>query len=248
MIYFFIQARTGSSRLPNKVLLPFYCNKNILEIIIETLKNNFTSIPIVVCTSLSIEDDRIEETCKEENVACFRGHEENVLKRFIDAAEAYEAKYIIRVCADNPFLNVNFLKQLIQFYRDNPEADYWSFKNSIGIPVIKTHFGFFAEIVSVQALKKVHSLTHNPLYLEHVTNYIYEHEMFKCNLKFVTSFLENREDLRFTIDDGDDLILMQQLFAYYIQANHNLEQTISFLDQNSALLTQMKININKYSK
>ena len=38
MIYFFVQARVGSSRLPNKILLPFYNGKNILELLIEKLQ------------------------------------------------------------------------------------------------------------------------------------------------------------------------------------------------------------------
>ena len=35
-----LQARTGSTRLPNKMILDFYEGKTILEIITENLKKN----------------------------------------------------------------------------------------------------------------------------------------------------------------------------------------------------------------
>src|SRR5690606_24930515 len=127
----------------------------------------------------------------------------NVLKRFIDAGNQYSASHVIRVCADNPFLDVNFLKELIIYSKENDNSDYWSFKTNKNIQVIKTHFGFFAEIVTLDALKKTNSYTKKDIYLEHVTNYIYTNKGFKCKLKLLPNYLKNRENLRFTIDEND---------------------------------------------
>ena len=248
MLSFFIQARIGSSRLPGKVLLPFYKQQNILDIIIQKLKNNFSNIPIVICTSTDVKNDEIALFCKKNDVQCFRGSEENVLQRFADAATIFNAKTIIRICADNPFLDVEFLKELIQFYEQNQNNDYWSFKNSFNTPVIKTHFGFFAEIVTTKALKKVLNKTDDKLYLEHVTNYIYSNSEFNIKLKQLPSYLKNRTDLRFTIDDAEDFSLMKELYSCYIENNCNLEQTIRFVDDNEMYLNRMIQNIKKYSK
>lgn len=247
-MHFFIQARTGSSRLPNKVLLPFYKNETILDIIIDKLHENFIDIPIILCTSTNEKDTKIEQFCKQKNIKCFRGDENNVLQRFADAATIFNAKTIIRICADNPFLDVEFLKELIQFYEQNPNNDYWSFKNSFNTPVIKTHFGFFAEIVTTKALKKVLNKTDDKLYLEHVTNYIYSNSEFNIKLKQLPSYLKNRTDLRFTIDDAEDFSLMKELYSCYIENNCNLEQTIRFVDDNEMYLNRMIQNIKKYSK
>lgn len=247
-MYFFIQARTGSTRLPNKVLLPFYENKTILDIIIDKLQKNFKDIPIVLCTSTNENDDEIEMFCKYKNIKFFRGDENNVLKRFVDAALLYNVKTIIRICADNPFLDVEFLKELIQFYEQNPNNDYWSFKNSFNTPVIKTHFGFFAEIVTAKALVEVLNKTEDKLYLEHVTNFIYCNSEFNVKLKLLPDYLKNRTDLRFTIDDVQDFSLMRKLYGQFIENNCNLEQIINFVDDNRTYKNKMIQNIKKYSK
>ncbi|MTH17528.1 hypothetical protein [Flavobacterium sp. LC2016-01] len=248
MTHIFIQARTGSTRLPSKILLPFFDNKSILEIIIQKLQTSFPLVPIIICTTDNTKDDEIAEFCKKRDINYFRGDEKNVLKRFIDAASHYDSQKIIRICADNPFLDINFLNELLKFHNDNPKADYWSFKNSNNIPVIKTHFGFFAEIVTVEALSKVLSITSDSLYLEHVTNFIYESDLFECNLKTIPSFLRNRNHLRFTIDDIVDFEVLQEVYKYYSEVNYDIVKTILFAEQNPLIIKNMIANINKYSK
>lgn len=248
MIFFFIQARLGSKRLPGKVLLPFYKQQTILDIIINKLRENFKDIPILLCTSCLQNDDKIEEFCKKNEIACYRGDENNVLKRFTDAAKINDVDIIIRICADNPFIDVGFLKNLIEYYWQNEGSDYWSFKNSFNTPVIKTHFGFFAEIVRVAALNEVLKQTNDVLYLEHVTNFIYINSGFKTKLKLLPEYLKDRTDLRFTIDDIEDFKLMQAIYLLYIKNNCNLEETIRFVDSNTTYLDKMNQNIKKYSK
>jgi spore coat polysaccharide biosynthesis protein SpsF len=247
-IAFFIQARLGSTRLPRKVLLPFVGDSCILDILIEKLKKNFSKVPLYICTSVNSHDDEIENFCLMNNVNFFRGNENNVLKRFTDAALDKNVDVIIRICADNPFLDIDFLKELIVYYKQNPNADYWSFKNFDNVPVIKTHFGFFAEIVTVKALQKVNLLTNDSIYLEHVTNYIYSHKEFDCELKSLPNFLLNRNDLRFTIDDENDFNELQSVYQYYKSVNYDLRKTISYVDKNNVILNSMIHNIKKYSK
>jgi len=247
-IFFFLQARIGSTRLPGKVLLPFYENDTILDIIIDKLKANFPEIPVIVCTSDNDLDNSIESYCNEKNVQCFRGSENNVLKRFFEAANFYKTDTIIRVCADNPFLDISFMKELLEFHYENPNADYWSFKTGDNIPVIKTHFGFFAEIVSKVALKKVLQNTFDPLYLEHVTNYIYSNNNYETKLKPLPDYLINRTDLRFTIDDLGDFTELQKVFQFYKKNSNDIKKTISFADNNEVIVKKMVSNIIKYSK
>ena len=63
MLHIFIQARVGSKRFPNKVLLPFLENKCILDIIVEKLQVGFPLIPVIVCTTKNKNDDSIQEFC-----------------------------------------------------------------------------------------------------------------------------------------------------------------------------------------
>ncbi|MGX7668098.1 cytidylyltransferase domain-containing protein [Flavobacterium pedocola] len=245
---FFIQARVGSTRLPGKVLLPFYGNSSILDLVTENIKSAFPDISLVLCTSTSSADDLIVDFCKKNGIDCFRGSENNVLSRFTEAADFYGVSTVIRICADNPFLDVSFLKELLDFYAENPNADYWSFKNTAGTPVIKTHYGFFAEIVTNEALQAVLQRTDDPLYLEHVTNFVYAHDGFEVRLKELPDYLKDRTDLRFTIDDEDDFENLKPVYQFYKNNNQDLRKTVLFVDQNSSVRDKMIANIKKYSK
>jgi spore coat polysaccharide biosynthesis protein SpsF len=247
-IAFYIQARTGSTRLPNKILLAFENENSILDIIVDKIATNFPDIPIVVCTTINVSDNKIEELCIRKSISYFRGCESNVLNRFLEASEKFNTDVIIRICADNPFLDIGFLNELIEFYKSNIYADYWSFKNCNNVPVIKMHYGFFAEIVTKEALRKVSQLTTEAYYLEHVTNYIYSHTGFICILKSLPDFLNRREDLRFTIDDNEDFKILQDVYKFHKENSYEIRKTISHVDKIKYISDAMMRNIKKHSK
>lgn len=110
---FLVQARMGSTRLPHKVLRPFYNNNCILDLLVDKL-NQIAGTKIIIATSVGSENDVIEQFCKERNIVCFRGEENDVLKRFIDAAEANGVDRIVRICSDNPFLELNSIKNWLK--------------------------------------------------------------------------------------------------------------------------------------
>ena len=58
MITFMIQARVGSTRLPNKILLPFYQNKCILQLLLDKLRQ-VDGTNIVIATSKAPQNDAI---------------------------------------------------------------------------------------------------------------------------------------------------------------------------------------------
>ena len=55
---FIVQARMGSTRLPQKVLRPFYEGKCILELLISKL-NQIANTKIIIATSLNAENNII---------------------------------------------------------------------------------------------------------------------------------------------------------------------------------------------
>ena len=158
MISFVVQARSSSTRMPNKIMLPFYKGKSILDLLIEKL-SEVENTNIIIATSVNPNCDVIEEVAKIHGVSCFRGSENDVLQRFIDAAEYYHVGKIIRVCSDNPFLELDSINKLVA-YADNEgnTSDYISFKINV-IPSIKTHFGFWTEYVTLKALKRVRRIS-----------------------------------------------------------------------------------------
>lgn len=243
-----IQARLGSSRLPGKILKPFYNDISVLDILLQNLKL-LGDFPIVLATSSTIEDQQLKSFADKHNVLFYQGDERNVLSRFLQVSEINNFSSVIRICSDNPFLQIPYLQMLVDNFQSE-NMDYLSFENGLGTPVIKTHFGLFGEIIKVDALKKVNELTSDNLYLEHVTNYIYSNaELFKVKFLKLPSFLNKRKNLRFTLDDQQDFHLLKILYdKYYNELDNSIEELVNFVDSNQEYLELMVKNIEKHNK
>ena len=97
-----IQARCGSTRFPNKVFA-LIDGKPLLWHVVNRLRYATKIDDIIVATTVSEKDDKIEDWCIENYVHCFRGSEENVLNRYYCASEAFPSDYVVRITADDPF-------------------------------------------------------------------------------------------------------------------------------------------------
>lgn len=244
-----IQARLTSTRLSKKVLLPFYGSMTILDILIDKLQSVCPNI--VIATSSKSENDELVKFALDKNVCCYRGSEDDVLQRFIDSAKYSNITHIIRICSDNPFLDVDSLKTLISNVEDNSDCEYISFDID-GIPSIKTHYGFWAEYVSLDALLRISSLTSEHLYREHVTNYIYTHpDMFNIKWLEVPTFVKQHKNVRLTIDTKEDFENAAHIYtALYSKLGcyPTMEDVLMYLDIHSEYYKSMESQIIKNSK
>jgi len=244
---FLIQVRTGSTRMPNKMVNSFWQNKTIPEIILDKLISSFPDMEIILATSDNKRDIIFEKLAKRFEIKFFQGNENDVLERFIQAAEYYNISKIVRICADNPFLDMEEMQYLISNIDDT--FDYISFKVN-NSPSIKTHFGFWAEYVSLSALNKVNEKTQENLYREHVTNYIYTNpEIF--NIKFLNpnKNVIGVENVRMTIDTAEDFQNLQQIYDELHKLHKNkfgIDEILEFLESNkdyqSVMSEQIKLN------
>ena len=245
---FIVQARTGSARFPDKVIRKFYEEESILEIIVKKLKT-IKDIPIIIATTTGSCDDIIVGTAINQEVEYFRGSEDNVLERFIEAAGKFNIDHIIRICSDNVFIDLNGIEEIILKYRDNP-VDYLSYILSDSRPSIKTHFGFWAEMISLKALMKIARMTGEKIYLEHVTNYIYEHPgEFKILFIEAPEVVYQRYDIRLTIDTEEDFNLQQSIYKTLISRGNmpDIKEIVDYLDNNKPILEEMihQIHLNR---
>ena len=234
-----VQARTGATRLPNKVLLPFFKAQCILDIILQKLKT--LNYPLVVATTNHPNDNEIVKVSSKNNIHVFTGSEENVLERFISCAQQNNFSNIIRVCADNPFIDTSLIEELV-----DESADYSAhfFQDK---PSIKTHWGVFAEFVSLAALEKIHSLTKEKTYLEHVTNYIYLNpELFNIT-RMNPPILCHANDVRLTVDTIEDFELAQNLYKICIEKNikFNISTVLENITQEMKMQMAQSIAFNQ---
>jgi spore coat polysaccharide biosynthesis protein SpsF len=245
-----IQARTGSTRLPQKMILPFYENEGIFSLLLKKLTATFGKNDIILATSINPNNDILVDIAKRYEVNYYRGSENDVLQRFIDAAKEFNAENLIRVCADNPFLDVFYIRLLIEKF-EKFNCDYLSYITSDGTPSIKTHYGFWAEAVKLSALEKVRELTNENLYHEHVTNFIYANrEIFDVNFFEIIPQIDRHKDIRLTIDTQVDFDIQKEIYAKlnnYIP-NFTSLNVIDFLEDNPHYLEIMKNEILKNQK
>lgn len=173
-----IQARMGSTRLPGKVLKEIN-GKTLLQHLVDRISPAKTVDKIVVATTVNAEDDAIENFCKQENIACHRGSDWDVLARFYEAALPCHPANVIRVTSDCPLHHHEVIDFVVtQYLRSG--CDYFS--NSNHEPEV-IEDGFDTEVFSFKALETAHLEAKMLSEREHVTPYIKNSGKFRCGWK-----------------------------------------------------------------
>jgi len=218
-----VQARVGSTRLPNKVIKKLG-NKTILEILLNRLTKSKTINRIVIATTTKKEDDIIEKIALNSGFEVFKGSEKDVLDRYYNAAIEYNADIIVRITADNPLTDVDLIDSQVESLIES-SYDYVTAKGII--------LGLGSEVFTLNTLKKAWENAKEKYQREHVTPYIYENpEMFKLGYVNPPDLLK-REDIRLTIDTIEDFKLYQELYNHLGDLeNADIQKIIKFLDKN----------------
>ena len=216
-----IQARCGSTRFPNKVFA-LIDGKPLLWHVVNRLKYASKIDDIIVATTVSEKDDKIEEWCKENNVHCFRGSEDNVLNRYYSASEAFPSDYVVRITADDPFKEPKVIDAVITKLI---EEGYDHVTNNLPPSFPE---GLDCEAFKKSALDRSEKEAETAFEREHVTQYIYHHpEIFKIGN---VSNSENLSYLRWTIDKDVDFEMVKAVYAHRNSANKGILLMDEILD------------------
>lgn len=231
-----IQARLGSTRLPNKVMLPLPVGskKTIISEIIERVKDVSGISNVIVATSRSKVNDSLESYIDSLKVECYRGSENDVLSRFYDIIIKYKFEYIIRLTGDNPVLDILLLKEFINNFISN-DLDY---SCSINLPL-----GCNFEMMKASEIINAHENSNNLFDREHVTPYI------KRNANKTADFTFNNikviPNLRLTIDYASDYAFINLIYTMLKGKSKSVKNIINLIEKNNWLLD---INENKFQK
>lgn len=228
-----IQARCGSTRFPNKVFA-LIDGKPLLWHVVNRLKYATKIDDIIVATTVSEKDDKIEDWCKENNVHCFRGSEENVLNRYYSASEAFPSDYVVRITADDPFKEPKVIDAVITKLI---EEGYDHVTNNLPPSFPE---GLDCEAFKKSALDRSEKEAETAFEREHVTQYIYHHpEIFKIGN---VSNAENLSYLRWTVDKDVDFEMVKAVYAHRNTANKGILLMDEILDILKAYPEIEKIN------
>ena len=205
-----IQARLGSSRLPGKSILPLPLSaqgaeNTILGHVVSRARRATSISQVVVATTTQPLDDPLAALATQLGVGVFRGDEQDVLGRFAGAlAEAEPANIVVRLTADNPAIDPDFLDAAVAHHLATG-ADY---TYTSGLPL-----GTNVEVISASALQQAHREAHQPDEREHVTPYLRRHpELFRLETLHLT-VPPAVAALRLTVDYPSDYALLSLLFS-----------------------------------
>ncbi len=244
---FVVQARMGSTRLKSKMLRPFYKKKCLLETVLYDLLEWIPCENLIVATSISADDKKIVKIADKMKIKSFCGSEKDVRLRIYEASMLYDKPYIVRICADNPFIQKSFALRLMEKVITNPGFDYYSYQVN-NYPAIKTHYGFWVEIIKKEALKRSMLETGGAVYKEHVTNFIYEnqhrYDVFWDEIGFK---LEDFKNVRLTLDTEEDFIILKEIYSEYYETK-NISSLKRIINKNDSFKERMIQNIELNNK
>jgi spore coat polysaccharide biosynthesis protein SpsF len=224
--------------LPEKLSRPFGA-ASLLEHVVRRVSSSKCLDQVVVATSDLPRDRRIVELVPL-GVPVFFGSEDDVLNRFAQALKAYPAASVVRICADNPFIDVELLDALVQHAWAGQDYDYLSYGFRGGRPVIQSAAGLFAEWCSSAALCQADEEAADPADREHVTRYLYSRpEQFRIGLLEAPAELD-RDDLRLAVDVEDDLEHARSILAALGDDKLNWRTIAGFLDRQPELRLRMR--------
>ncbi len=243
-----VQARMGSTRLPEKVLMPLE-GKPVLMHIIDRMNSIPQIDKVVVATSISANNDKIREFCKAEGIECFSGSENDVLDRFYKAAKVYPSESYIRVTGDCPLIDPALGESLINYFFEK-NFDYCAIAAGAGVAnegfVGRFPDGLDAEIFNYSSLEKAYNEAKGNIFREHVTPYIWKNPD-KFKLGVFMSKDRDYSEYRWTLDNIEDYYLIKWIYGklYTENPRFNMFDILDLLENNKELMEKNKHLIGK---
>jgi spore coat polysaccharide biosynthesis protein SpsF len=205
IIVAFIQARMNSTRFPGKVMEKIG-DKTLIEILATRMHMSRYINHVFVITTNNPADDVIVKHCEDKNIMCFRGDEENVMKRLVDAAHMIVCDIIVDLTADCPLVEPAHVNEMLDTLMDE-KLDYVS-------NVIERTWpdGLDAQVYYKAALIKL--ITEYEIIAEHTGwNFIPYKEHFKTK-NYPAPEQYRHPDWALTVDHPEDLELIRLLFFF----------------------------------
>ena len=180
----------------------------MLARVVERLRLCRTIDSIVIAAPEGPENEPLAEEARRLETPVWRGSQQDVLARYIGAAEAHDIDPVVRITADCPLLD--------PFLVDRTVGEYLRLRPQ-GVDLVCNTWprrwprGLDAEVLARSALERAHAVENDPAVREHVTLAIYQRTP-----PFRVAGLESERDLsghRWTVDTQDDLAFMRGIYA-----------------------------------
>jgi glutamate-1-semialdehyde 2,1-aminomutase len=200
-----VQARMGSTRLPNKVMKAI-CGKPLIELLLSRLSGAKEVDRIIVATSREERNRVLVEHVQKLGHDCEQGSENDVLQRYVEAAQNHGADIVVRITGDCPLVDPELVDEAIRRFKV-AEVDYFS---NVDPPTYPD--GLDIEVFTFKGLEQANRITQDPYDREHVTPFLRESGNFKTGSM---QHDENLSALRWTVDEQVDFDVIEKVFQHF---------------------------------
>ncbi|WP_375417216.1 cytidylyltransferase domain-containing protein [uncultured Hymenobacter sp.] len=211
-----IQARRGSSRLPDKVRLAL-CGQPLLVRQVERVRRARLVGQVAVITTQERSDDALADLCEQHQIPCFRGSSQDLLDRHYQAARHFgETGGVVKIPSDCPLIDPAVIDRVLGFYLETEgQFDFVSNLHPATYPD-----GNDVEVMSLAALETAWREAQRPLEREHTTPFFWENSgRFRlANVAWQTG-LDYSMSHRFTIDYPADYEFIRAIYEALFPAN-----------------------------
>jgi glutamate-1-semialdehyde 2,1-aminomutase len=200
-----VQARMGSTRLPNKVM-KLMGGTPMIELLLARLSRAREVDQIVVATSIDARNLPLVAHVQQLGFSCEQGSENDVLDRYVAAAKMHHADVVVRITGDCPLVDPALVDEVIRRFKA-AGVDYFS---NIDPPTYPD--GLDIEVCTFYALEKASRETSKPYDREHVTPYL------RVPNRFKTAGMQHSQDLsalRWTVDEPADFVVVEKVFQHF---------------------------------
>ena len=202
-----IEARMGSSRLLGKVLMSIN-GKPAIQRLVDRLRMCQSLDDIVVATTTNASDDPLEKWCSDYGVACFRGSEEDVLNRVVEAHRFMRSDLVVEITGDCPLTDPQIVDLGVETFLSHSVDIVSNCGKSLTWPM-----GQYVQVFPLRLLAEVDRLIDDVAVHEHVSLYFYEHPE-KYKLIELLSLQRWREpEWRMQLDYSEDLHFQNEVYS-----------------------------------
>lgn len=226
-----VQARTSSSRLPGKVLLPIG-GKAMLLHQLERLRRCRRLDRLVLATSDDHSDDTLADVVTAAGFTVFRGDLKDVLERFRACAAREQATTVVRLTGDCPLSDPALIDELVEAFTEG-EWDYLA--NCADERQLSVPDGFDAEVFRAELLERAAREAKLPSEREHVTPWFRSESSGLRWGHF--RHLPVRPYYRVTVDDQTDLEVVRAIVTALGPQDpaFGVDAVVSYLEQHPEL-------------
>jgi len=222
-----LQARRGSTRLPDKVLADV-CGEPMIARQMARMQRARTLHGIVVAIPDGAKDDVLADVCLASDWALYRGPENDVLARYLGAAEAADADIVVRVTADCPLIDPRVIDATVTLHLDARLSLDFTANNLIST----WPHGLDVEVMSRATLAIATSQARSAYDREHVTPWITRASAGGAIFRLgnLPAPAEGLCSYRLTVDYHEDLAVVREVYRHFGEATPSYAEVLHFLD------------------